>query len=139
MQQATQEDPVVQKLLEQAGIGLVTALLLRAVVGRFDRFRSGKQLSRYCGLSPCNASSGKRQADAGLIPAGHDDLRAALIQLAKRLPRHVPRWKEFKERLGRRKPANVVSAAIANRWLRRLYHELADVQASAPAVVAEVA
>ena len=106
----------------------MTALLLRAVVGRFDRFRNGKQLSRYCGLTPCNASSGKRQADSGLVPAGHDDLRAVLIQLAKRLPRHVPRWREFKDRLGIRKPANVVSAAIANRWLRSLHHELASVQ-----------
>jgi transposase len=129
MRQATQEDTVVQKLLQQAGIGLVTALLLRAVVGRFDRFRSGKQLARYCGVTPCNASSGKKQADAGLVPAGHDDLRAVLIQLAKRLPRHVPRWKEFKAKLGRRKPANVVSAAIANRWLRRLYHELVPLRA----------
>jgi transposase len=135
MEEATREDPVVCKLLEQAGIGLVTALLLRAVVGRFDRFNSGKQLARYCGLTPCNASSGKRQADSGLVPAGHDDLRAALIQLAKRLPRHVPRWKEFRERLGRRKPANVVSAAIANRWLRCLYHEMKDVNRAADAMV----
>lgn len=124
MTEATRADPLVQKLLDQEGVGLVTALLLRAVVGRVDRFKNGKQLARYCGLTPCNASSGKRQADSGLVPAGHADLRAALIQLAKRLPRHVPRWKEFKEKLGQRKPANVVSAAIANRWLRRLYHEL---------------
>lgn len=130
MQVATAADPVVQKLLEQAGVGLVTAVLLRAIVGRFDRFRSGKQLSRYCGLTPCNASSGKRQADSGLVAAGHEDLRAVLIQLAKRLPRHVGHWKEFKDRLGRRKPANVVSAAIANRWLRRLYHELVPTRGS---------
>jgi transposase len=127
MTEATREDPLVQKLLDQEGVGLVTALLLRAVVGRVDRFKNGKQLSRYCGLTPCNASSGKRQADSGLVPAGHADLRAALIQLAKRLPRHVPRWKEFKEKMRRHKPANVVSAAIANRWLRRLYHELKGV------------
>lgn len=138
MQEATKEDPIVHKLLEQAGVGLVTALLLRAVVGRFDRFRNGKQLSRYCGLTPCNASSGKRQADAGLVPEGHDDLRAALIQLAKRLPRHDPHWKAFKDRLGRRKPANVVSAAIANRWVRRLYHELKG-QESGVATAAEAA
>ena len=125
MEEITREDRVVEKLREQPGVGLVTALLLRAIVGRFDRFHNGKQLSRYCGLTPCNASSGKRQADAGLIAAGHDDLRAALIQLAKRLPRHNPHWREFKERLRPRKPANVISAAIANRWLRRLYHELA--------------
>ena len=124
MEELTREDAVVQRLLEQAGVGLVTALLLRAVVGRFDRFRNGKQLSRYCGLTPCNASSGRRQADAGLVPAGHKELRSALIQLAKRLPRHEVRWREFKERLRPRKAANVISAAIANRWLRRVHHEL---------------
>jgi transposase len=124
LESLTKEDATVQKLLEQSGVGLVTALLLRAVVGRFDRFRNGKQLARYCGVTPCNASSGKRTADSGLVQAGHDDLRAALIQLAKRLPRHEPRWREFKERMGKRKAANVVSAAIANRWVRRLYHEL---------------
>lgn len=124
MEEITREDRVVQKLLDQTGVGLVTALLLRAIVGRFDRFRSGKQLARYCGVTPCNASSGKRQADSGLVAAGHDDLRAVLIQLAKRLPRHDPHWREFKNRMRLRKPANVISAAIANRWLRRLYHEM---------------
>jgi transposase len=128
---ATQDDPVMQKLLEQPGVGLITAATLRAVVGRFDRFRSGKQLSRYCGVTPCNASSGKRQADAGLIEAGHDILRPMLIQLAKRLPRHEPRWRELHARLRQTKPANVASAAIANRWLRRLYHELVSVKAQA--------
>lgn len=124
MRDATQHDPVVRQLLDQSGVGLVTALALRAVVGRFDRFRSGKQLSRYCGVTPCNASSGKRQADAGLVASGHDILRPMLIQLAKRLPRHEPRWRELHRKLRVKKPANVVSAAIANRWLRRLYHDL---------------
>jgi transposase len=130
-EEITRGDAVMQKLLEQEGVGLVTALLLRAIVGRFDRFRSGKQLSRYCGVTPCNTSSGKRQADAGLVMAGHNDLRAVLIQLAKRLPRHDPHWREFKARLRPRKSANVISAAIANRWLRRLYHELKPLQTPA--------
>jgi len=43
---------------------------IRAEIGRFDRFRTGKQMARFCGLSPHNASSGARQADAGLIRAG---------------------------------------------------------------------
>lgn len=129
--EATQGDAVMEKLLQQPGIGLVTAATLRAVVGRFDRFRSGKHLSRYCGVTPCNASSGKRQADAGLIEAGHDILRPMLIQLAKRLPRHEPRWRELSVKLRKTKPANVASAAIANRWLRRLYHVLAPVSGQA--------
>lgn len=124
MEQSTQDDAVVAKLQEQPGIGVVTAVTIRAVIGRFDRFRSGKQLSRYCGVTPCNSSSGKRQADAGLIEAGNDILRPLLIQLAKRLPRHDPHWKELHTKLRTTKGANVASAAIANRWLRRLYHTM---------------
>jgi len=122
MAEATADDADTQRLLLQPGVGLVTAVMLRAQIGRFSRFRSGKQLSRFCGVTPCNASSGRRQADAGLIKAGSSELRAVLIQAAQRLPRFDPHWKEMKLRLCRTKPANVATCAIANRWLRRLYH-----------------
>jgi transposase len=124
LEQATQADPVVALLKEQPGVGTVTAVTMRAVIGRFDRFRTGKQLAKYCGVSPCNASSGGRQSDAGLIESGNDILRALLIQLAKRIPRHHPHWKELHAKLRTTKGANVASAAIANRWLRKLYHEM---------------
>jgi transposase len=124
MEEATQGDAVVEKLKEQPGIGTVTAVTMRAVIGRFDRFKTGKQLSKYCGVSPCNASTGPRQSDAGLIEAGNDILRALLIQLSKRLPRQEPRWKQLHQKLLLTKGPNVASAAIANRWLRRLFHEM---------------
>jgi transposase len=122
LRQATADDPVTQRLLEQPGVGLITAVTLRAEIGRFDRFRSGKHLSRFCAVTPCNASSGKRQADAGLVKAGSPELRAVLIELAQRLPRLDGHWKDMKNRLSRKKPANVVTCAIANRWVRRLFH-----------------
>ena len=122
MAQATADDPDTQRLLAQPGIGLITAVMLRAEIGRFDRFQSGKQLARFCGVTPCNASSGRRQADAGLIKAGSRELRAVLIQTAQRLPRCDAHWREMKTHLCRTKPANVATCAIANRWLRRLYH-----------------
>ena len=53
-------DTQIEKLLAQPGIGLITAVTIRAEIGRFDRFRTGKQLSRFCGLSPRNASSGEK-------------------------------------------------------------------------------
>ena len=56
----TQDNPMVTKPLTHAGIGLVTVCTLRAEIGRFDRFRSGKQVARFCGLTPRNASSGER-------------------------------------------------------------------------------
>jgi transposase len=124
---AVGNDPLAKRLMEQPGIGLITAATLRAEVGNFDRFKSGKQLARFCGVTPCNASSGKRQADAGLVKAGNRELRAVLIQTAQRLPRHEPRWRDMKLRLCRTKPANVATAAIANRWLRWLYHQMVTV------------
>ena len=123
MEQATEGDAVVAKLQEQPGIGPVTAVTMRAVMGRFDRFQTGKQLSKSCGLSPCNASSGGRQSDAGLIESGNDILQSRLMQLAKRRPRQDPHGKERHAKLRITKGANVASAALAHRWLRRLYGE----------------
>jgi transposase len=118
------QDRPVQFLLTLPGIGLVTAITLRAEIGRFDRFRNGKQLSRFCGLSPRNASSGNRQADAGLIRAGNPQLRAVILQAAHRLKRYEPRWQQLASRLRRRgKPGSVIAAAVANRWMRSLYHQ----------------
>ena len=123
LEQAADGDRVVAALCEQKGIGLVTAVTLRAEIGRADRFRSGKQMARFCGLSPRNASSGARQADAGLIKAGNNALRAVLVEAAHRLRHFDERWRLFAERLrGAGKPNNVITAAVANRWVRGLYH-----------------
>jgi len=123
---ATADDPVVAQLLAQPNVGLVTAATLRAEVGRFDRFDTGKQLARFCGVTPRNASSGARQADAGLIKACNPDLRKVLIELSHWIIRTKdPQWSQLAaEMLGRGKPKNVVVAAVANRWVRWLHHEL---------------
>ena len=129
---ATKKDEVVKKLKTIEGIGDVTAWMLRAWIGRFDRFKTGKQLSRYCGLSPRNASSGKRQADAGLIDAANKQLRAVLIQAGHRLMRTSGRWGQLGRSLKMRgKPTNVAVAAVANRWVRAMHHQMID-RGSAP-------
>lgn len=121
----TADDPVVGRLLRLAGVGPVTAWTIRAEVGQFDRFRFGKQLSRFCGLSPRNAQSGARQADAGLIQAANPQLRATLIEAAHRLIRYERRWRELAHRLRQGgKPTSVIAAAVANRWMRWLYHQM---------------
>jgi len=121
----TKKDPLVVALKKQKGIGPVTAWTIRAEIGRFDRFRSGKQLARFCGLSPRNASSGQRQADAGLIKAGNRELRSTLMEAAHRLIRFDDPWRGFAEKLlVRGKPKCVVVAAAANRWMRWLYHQM---------------
>ncbi len=122
MEASTTDDAVVQKLREEKGVGLVTAVTMRAEIGSFQRFQSGKQLARYCAVTPKNASSGKKQADGGLIQAGNLHLRTMLIETAHRLARFVPKWKTLKDRLkAAGKPASVAAAAVANRWIRQLY------------------
>ena len=131
LEEQTQDDPLVQKLLALKGIGIVTAATIRAEIGRFDRFRTGKQLSRFCGLSPRNVSSGQKQADAGVIKAGNNELRGILVETAHRLIRCDERWTALAAQLASRgKPTNVIIAAVANRWMRWLFHQM---QPAAPA------
>jgi transposase len=124
LDQVTARDATVRWLRTIRGIGPVTAWTLRAEVGRFDRFRSGKQLARFCGLTPCNRSSGDKEADAGLIRAANPELRRVLIEAAWLLARLEPRWRQLADRLkARGKPSTVAVAAVANRFVRWLYHE----------------
>ncbi|MBI5085099.1 MAG: IS110 family transposase [Acidobacteria bacterium] len=121
----TRDDPVVRKLQTFKGVGLITAVTLRAEIGRFDRFRTGKQLARFTGITPRNASSGKRQADAGLIKAGNPQLRAVLVETAHRLMRLEPRWIALGAAIRKRsRSGSLAAAAVANRWVRWLYHQM---------------
>lgn len=130
LETVTADDPLTQKLLQQSGVGPVTATVLRAEIGSFQRFRNGKHLARYCGVTPCNASSGKRQADAGLVRMANRELRTVILQAAHRLGRHDPQWRKLKERLRRTKPGSVAAAAVANRWIRWLYYQMAACERS---------
>lgn len=130
LEERTQSDTITQKLLEQEGVGLITAVTLRAEIGRFDRFRTGKQLARFCSVTPRNASSGNRQADAGMIRAGSPELRRVLIETAHRLKWRSETWALFAERLkSRGKSPCVIAAAVANRWVRGLFYEMRSVAA----------
>ena len=131
LRSVTADDKLIERLQRLPGIGPVTAWILRAEVGRFDRLRSGKQLSRFCALSPRNSSSGERVADSGLIRAGNPELKRVLIQAAHRLMRREPRWARLAERLrAAGKHYNVAVAAVANRWIRWLFHEITEVEST---------
>jgi transposase len=132
LDQVTASDVIVGRMRQIQGIGVVTACVLRAEIGDVRRFRNGKQLARFCGLTPRNASSGLRQADAGLIHSCNRQLRATLMEAAHRLKRFHPRWRGLASKLRRRgKPGSVIAAAVANRWVRGLFHELMNVQTAA--------
>jgi len=125
LREVTAHMELLGRLRKIEGVGEVTAWTLLAFIGRFDRFKNGKQLARYCGLSPRNASSGQRQADAGLIDGCCQSLRAVLIQAAHRLIRFDARWKTLARRMrDRGKPTPLIVAAVANRWVRSMHHRV---------------
>lgn len=131
LREATEGDAVVSKLMAQPGVGEVTAWVLRAFIGDFSRFKTAKQLARYCGLSPRNASTGKKIADAGLIDACNKTLRMILVQMAHRLIRTDDYWSEQARKLkARGKPACVIVGAVGNHWVRRLHHVMKADQAT---------
>lgn len=128
---AVADDPVVKQLLRQPGIGMITAITLRALIGRFDRFRNGKQLAHFCAVCPRNDSSAGRTTTGGLIKAGDDLLRQVLIESAHRLMRYNADWKAMAARLqANGKKKCVIVAAVANRWIRRLYYQMTGPESS---------
>jgi transposase len=123
----TAKDRMIAALQKHNGVGAVTAVTLRAEIGSWRRFRTGKELARYCGVTPCNASSGQRVADAGLVKSGNRELRGVLIEAAHRLAQHDARWQALRDKmLAAGKPYNVAMAAIANRWIRWLHHQMIE-------------
>jgi len=71
-------------------------------------------------------------ADAGLVKAGNPHLRRVIIQAAQRLVNYGTRWGGFAIRKVREgKPRNVAAAAVANRWTRKLYHQIQPEQLAA--------
>jgi hypothetical protein len=60
-----------------------------------------------------------------LIKAGNNEMRTLLIETAHRLIRCEERWTTLAARLSSRgKPTGVVIAAVANRWVRWLFHQV---------------
>ena len=127
MRAATANDPVVKQLMGQSGIGLITAVTMRALVGRFDRFRSGKQLAHFCAVTPRNNSTGGKTTTGGLIKAGDPILRIILMEVAHRLMRYDKHWQAMATRLrANGKKTCVIVAAVANRWIRKLFYQMVE-------------
>jgi transposase len=121
------DDAVVKQLLTQPGIGVITAITMRAIIGRFDRFRTGKQLAHFCAVCPRNNSTGGKTTTGGLIKAGDDLLRQVLVEAAHRLIRYDPEWKAMAARLrANGKKTCVIVAAVANRWIRKLFRVMCE-------------
>jgi len=136
MWQDVADDAVVKRLRCQVGIGPITAVTMRAIIGHFDRFRTGKQLAHFCAVCPRNDSSAGKATTGGLIKAGDDLLRQVLMEAAHRLIRYDEHWRTMATRLraNGKKTCEIV-AAVANRWIRKLFHQMCEPTSSGDATI----
>jgi transposase len=68
------------------------------------------------------------QKGVGLIKAGNPQLRTVLMELAHRLKRWDQCWAKlaFTMRM-RDKKGSIIAAAVANRWVRWLFHQMQSI------------
>jgi len=69
-------------LMEQPGVGPVTALMFVLTIGPVERFRRSKQVVSYLGLNPRESSSGGRQRLGAISKQGNTMSRRPLAQSA---------------------------------------------------------
>ena len=115
-------NPASRRLETIPGIGFITATALVATVGDARVFRSGRQFAAWLGLVPKQHSSGGKERMGAISKMGDRYLRhllvvgaTAVVRYTKRKPTTVSLWAT---RLLERKPARLVTVAVANKTAR---------------------
>ena len=103
------------------GVGPIAASAIVATVPEASLFRSGRQFAAWLGLTPRPYSSGGKERLGGISKQGDSYVRKLLVIGATaviRLARQDNPGKAWAKRLLDRKPARVVSVALANKTAR---------------------
>jgi len=110
------------------GIGPITASALAAAVPDASLFKSGRQFAAWLGLTPRPHSTGGKQRQLGISKQGDSYIRRLLVTGATavlRLARQGNASKAWAINLLERKPARVVTVALANKTARIAWAVLA--------------
>lgn len=122
----TEQLPIVAHLLTIPGIGLLTATALFAFIGDIHRFRSGRHLASWLGLTPREHSSGLRRWLGGISKRGDGYLRTLLIHGARSVVLHARRQqpdhlRAWAHKLERTHVHNKAVVAVANKLARIIW------------------
>ena len=112
------------RLMEQQGVGPVTALTFVLTVGPVERFANSRKLVSYLGLNPREDSSGGHQRLGHISKQGNEMLRWLLVEAGHTAARLDPELRRVYQRLKFRRGGRVAKVAIARRLAVRLYWSL---------------
>lgn len=124
LERLAQTIPEVGVLMSVPGIGVLTATALVAFVGDLNRFRSGRDLAAYLGLTPREHSSGQIRRLGRITKRGNSYVRMMLIHGARSAlragsmtdaPDDLRTWALS---IARRRGFNVAAVALANKLAR---------------------
>ena len=120
--QCVRRDPVAQRLLKLRGIGPLTASALSGALGDGRGFARGREFAASIGLTPRQHSTGGKDRLLGISKRGDAYLRKLLVHGARAVIRHAKNrddeLSQWINELTRRKHANVVAVALANKTAR---------------------
>ena len=129
-----------QQLATIPGVGLLTATALAASVPDPTVFKSGRQFAAYLGLVPGQNSSGGKERLGRISKMGNGYLRRLLVvgatSVTRRAGSNDTRTGLWVRSLLERKPARIVTVAIANKTARTAWALLAKGESyrAAPAI-----
>jgi len=121
---ALRDNQECQKIAEIPGVGLLTATAAVAAIGDAKTFRSGREFAAWLGLVPKQTGTGGHVRQLGISKRGDTYLRTLLIHGARSVVIKGARTAWLDELLKRR-PFNVVVAAVANKLARTIWAVLA--------------
>lgn len=74
--------PLVEALQGLRGVRLLSAVVIAAEIGSFERFAAPKKLMAYLGLVPSEHSSGETKRRGGITRTGNKHVRRILVEAA---------------------------------------------------------
>jgi transposase len=122
---------IVEALMKETGVGLVTALVYRTEIGQARRFRRGRQVGKFVGLTPTSHESGQQSDRKGHISRqGPPRLRKVLCQASWVHVRYDPHARQMYQRLVAKNPKKkkIALVAVMRRLAVRLWHRMREAE-----------
>lgn len=139
--------PYIDAMIRLKGINEMTALAYVATMDDFTRFKNGRSVSRYFGLTPSRNDSGERTGKNGHITkSGDTTVRKAVIEALSNFSQHkrqsppmkaghkvssaveaearkcnIRHYTRFRHLLANGKKVNVAKVAVASEFVRNMW------------------
>jgi len=122
------------RLMQQKGVGPVTALAFVLTLGPVERFPNSRKVVSYLGLNPSEHSSGGRQRLGHISKQGNAMMRWLLVEAGQSAAQYDSELRRKYQRLKFRRGAKVAKVALARQLAVRLYWMLRQAREEAPPV-----